>query len=32
MIVKLDTVSPNGEIGVVGPDGYCVLVGQLRPS
>jgi len=23
---------PNGEIGVVDPDGYCVLIGQLRPS
>jgi catechol 2,3-dioxygenase-like lactoylglutathione lyase family enzyme len=23
---------PNGEIGVVDPDGYCVLIGQLRPT
>jgi hypothetical protein len=21
---------PKGEIGVVDPDGYCVLIGQLR--
>jgi hypothetical protein len=23
---------PNGEIRITDPDGYCLLIGQLRPS